>query len=742
MSGPQKSRRQRAILSCNECRRRKLKCDRLSPCDRCIKGDMAESCAYGSDAHTIDFDEVQDRPEKKQCLDHRAARSTPSEAYQDPSREQTPLKRKDVYRRTEAVDRLEHLEREIALLQRHAPRNGQPTIDGVEFLTKSPDLRATSRHAAGVGMMKGRGYGTLFYGASSAMSVVGHFPDLRTFMKVAFSESTARRLSQDIKALQDKAKLARPQNRVLKIHSLRSLLPERETVDALLKVYFDSFETSLRIIHVHSFQVAYSTYWDTETAEDTEMDAVIIAILACTVCASTHQTPRYNHDGSTFHSKGVLWIRACEAWLKRQSHKRRSLATLQVRCLRLLALATTSTKVKEYYQEVQFHVALMRSSGMHRDPSIFGTRCSIVEGEMRRRLWATTMELELQASLDRGTSSILSSLDYDCAPPRNINDCELTSDVLELPRSRGITTYTDTSYLHVAAKSIQLRIKVCSSVNTLGKTPNFPDGFEVEDSLRQQIGSIPPWTDARSLQASTLLELQLQQYIIVLHAPRTLQLEPWSKSESRYAMITALEAAVTTIDLHSALIKAANFSLVLTRNDYLRAMLLICHIAYYSQKHGDAIMARMAKEIFDNSQTKSLRLQEERAMRPGRGSEFFWYISAAISLVQMQFTISKANSIKEQAAERVARLLYKVLSLHDDPTEETLANEILLADDAQRTTTDGAPALNALATSTLGDEALQLDAFDIGDTPEFMIDDLWFLNVPILDMPLDLPAGT
>lgn len=87
-------------------------------------------------------------------------------------------------------------------------------------------------------------------------------------------------------------------------------------------------------------------------------------------------------------------------------------------------------------------------------------------------------------------------------------------------------------------------------------------------------------------------------------------------------------------------------------------------------------MARMSKELFDNSQAKSLRLQEERAMRPGRGSEYYWYISAAVSLVQMQFTSSKADSIKDQAAERVAKLFHKVLSLHDDPTEETLATEV------------------------------------------------------------------
>jgi hypothetical protein len=224
-------------------------------------------------------------------------------------------------------------------------------------------------------------------------------------MKIAYEDSVARRLSQDMKASEDQARLLRPHHRVLHVPNLRSLLPDRQTVDILLQKYFDTFETTLRIVHRPTFNAAYKTYWDVERATNSELDAMILAILACTACTSTHTSPRYNHSGSTFHSKAVVWIRALDVWLKRQSNKRRSLATLQVRSLRLLALATTSLKVKEYYQEVQVHVAIMRSAGMHRDPSTFGTRCTLFEGEMRRRLWATTMELEVQASIDRGMAN-------------------------------------------------------------------------------------------------------------------------------------------------------------------------------------------------------------------------------------------------------------------------------------------------------------------------------------------------
>jgi hypothetical protein len=140
----------------------------------------------------------------------------------------------------------------------------------------------------------------------------------------------ARRLSQDMKASEDQARLLRPHHRVLHVPNLRSLLPDRQTVDILLQKYFDTFETTLRIVHRPTFNAAYKTYWDVERATNSELDAMILAILACTACTSTHTSPRYNHSGSTFHSKAVVWIRALDVWLKRQSNKRRSLATLQV----------------------------------------------------------------------------------------------------------------------------------------------------------------------------------------------------------------------------------------------------------------------------------------------------------------------------------------------------------------------------------------------------------------------------
>ena len=87
-------------------------------------------------------------------------------------------------------------------------------------------------------------------------------------------------------------------------------------------------------------------------------------------------------------------------------------------------------------------------------------------------------------------------------------------------------------------------------------------------------------------------------------------------------------------------------------------------------------MMRLAKLFLDDSIENALTLQEERAMRPGRGSEYFWYVSAAISLADTQFRPTQSEDMKRQATDRVAKLLYKTLSLQDDPGEETLATEV------------------------------------------------------------------
>jgi hypothetical protein len=179
---------------------------------------------------------------------------------------------------------------------------------------------------------------------------------------------------------------------------------------------------------------------------------------------------------------------------------------------------------------------------------------------------------------------MLSNSDYDCSPPRNIDDIELQPGMKSLPRSRKVTSYTDTAFLHASMQTFKLRTNICSKANSLKDTLEFHDILSFEDSIQKCLQDIPHWTSPKSTQAQTLLSLQLQQFLIILHASRTVKSQVRFKSDCRYSMMAALEAAEKTLDLHYNLIKESNYALVLTRNDYLRATLVIHHIAYYVKR--------------------------------------------------------------------------------------------------------------------------------------------------------------
>jgi hypothetical protein len=188
----------------------------------------------------------------------------------------------------------------------------------------------------------------------------------------------------------------------------------------------------------------------------------------------------------------------------------------------------------------------------------------------------------LELIIHTGTSSVLTGLEYDCAPPRNINDSELHPDMQQLPRSQPNTEFTDTSFLHLSLKSTTLRTKLCALGNSLHSAPNFQDVLQLEVEIQEALSQIPKWINPNSFQAWTLLDLQLRQFLVILHTPRVLQTQYRLQSDFRYSLLTCLESSSLLIDRHIQLMDTGVFALCCIRSDYYRAALLICHITYHA----------------------------------------------------------------------------------------------------------------------------------------------------------------
>lgn len=177
------SKRRRIAFSCLDCRRRKLKCDRLFPsCSRCQKGGHPESCTYNSEA--VESAMAQSSGERNRTSDFpanghgapRIAPRLPSVARSfaaDEGEEEIPRPRsEDTTAKSYAQEeRIRQLEYRIIGLERatHGARSPELTQNGHK-------LHSNPRAAVDKETMifRGKHFKTQFYGASHYHSYLSH----------------------------------------------------------------------------------------------------------------------------------------------------------------------------------------------------------------------------------------------------------------------------------------------------------------------------------------------------------------------------------------------------------------------------------------------------------------------------------------------------------------------------------------------------------------------------------------
>ena len=182
---------------------------------------------------------------------------------------------------------------------------------------------------------------------------------------------------------------------------------------------------------------------------------------------------------------------------------------------------------------------------------------------------------------------MVSRLEADCAAPGNFNDVQLSPSLEELPPSESVEVFTDTSFLFISTRSLSFRSSLCALTNSLQSRLDFQDALSHANTIEDYIQSIPDWIDPGSLQARTLLDLQLRQLLVILYAAKTADVGATLNTERRYSIIALMGAAAATTALHTALTASSNLALCCTRSDYYRAALLVCHVACHAACHAN-----------------------------------------------------------------------------------------------------------------------------------------------------------
>lgn len=681
---PPARKRQRVRLSCLECRRRKLSCDRGFPCERCIKSGTPDRCSYESRNGEV-VNASSGVPPPFAQLDSRR--------FVDPAMGLSP--RDPEYARQDH-DRIRRLELEIAQLKNQLSRPGGLDGSTIAGTTTSPatqkddpnsgepdpsvrevheSIEATNMSAdkGELRFFRGRGFRTRYFGPHNASMAFVELTGLCPFMKETADEWLRPVIIHDRK---DRKRRQHDREKIFEQSDpdLEALLPTREETDALVNVYLEQFEQVHRIVHIPTFRKEYEQYWEPgSTTRYAALTALILTMMAVSSCVHTHDGLKFIGMMSNARHWAEKWIKACDDWLAKQSQKHRRLVHYQVACLLYLGKRVNTIKKKRFWTGAGALIQDGIAVGLHREPSHMAAKITVFHQEMRRRIWATVVEFDMQASFDHGLPTLVSQLHYDTNPPRNLDDEDFDETTTSLPPSKSCKDYTYSSFQNLARQSLPLRLELSRLLTGPLSDIDYDQVIRYTNDLTQEIDSLPSWdTNAENTKgtknpmiAYTLLHVQLRQYIIPLHQPY-LKLRK-QNSKYQYSEIIYYNAARDIVLLHDKLYDQGVRSLNFLREDALTTAINLCSVTML-QPRGSTNMIMINSHHTLKLIEKCISMKEDRLLRCGNNEPWGYSIMcAALGLLEAHLGTKEPEVAKSTSAERFVNLHYRLLANQEPP---------------------------------------------------------------------------
>ncbi|KAI9749401.1 MAG: hypothetical protein M4579_006886 [Chaenotheca gracillima] len=563
-------KRRRPAQSCVECRRRKIKCDRGDPCEQCTQS-KSSTCTYsryavGSESNERDLSRRSSK-DRSSAKHHERLEAS----YLSPASLPSPAQGSDTLRggtsnattnqfaspgpspRTapivEAFDSSENtgppgsqhlpavappgssvedlLNRVHTLEKRLSEATGKP-VDAPKW----PAVPIESRQHMPCTLSK-----TRIFGQSHWMSSldVEQFEKICSLARKTDTGETRSSKQKDVLAGSEVHRLIEKCKTLVKVAKasqsppwpilpdFKELVPARDVADHLVHLYFRTHESTYRILHRPSFYSEYARYW--ESPRDASTGFVVKLLLVMAIGACFYEGPE---DQPRMRDEARQWICMAHSWISTPYEKiRLHLTGLQIHCLLLIARQTNSVGGKWQWASAGSLLRDAMQMGFHRDPRNY-PKMSALHAEIRKRLWATVLELTVQTSLDAGMPPLISLQDFDTEPPSNINDDEVDDTTKTAPVSKPSTVFTETSLQLILSKSLRARLEIVQAMNGFRAEPSYDHilslSAEVTRTYREYAPVLFPPSSldlahAPSAFHRNLLDLLIQRFILGLHRP-------------------------------------------------------------------------------------------------------------------------------------------------------------------------------------------------------------------------------
>ncbi|KAL2832989.1 hypothetical protein BDW59DRAFT_169244 [Aspergillus cavernicola] len=305
--------------------------------------------------------------------------------------------------------------------------------------------------------------------------------------------------------------------RALSLPSLPiSQLPPRDLADQLVDAYLRTTESIYRILHVPTFRRQYNALWlSDDKLADVGFNAQLRLMLA--IGAVTYD------DTFSLRPSALRWIYEAQLLVSQLKFKSRlTIQSLQNNLLLLFAQERLSAEGESAWISMGTLLRKTMYMGLHRDPGNH-PQCTFLMVEMRRRLWNTILEANLQASLSSGGSPSITLGDFDTAPPGNFDD-----EQLEVTDPVVAVGFTKTSIASALRRTFPQRLALVKFLNDLGSPGTYEETLRLDAELRgvyrELIHTLRPESHYGSPRGPAQYEIQvvdflMHRYLLSLHAP-------------------------------------------------------------------------------------------------------------------------------------------------------------------------------------------------------------------------------
>ena len=308
-----------------------------------------------------------------------------------------------------------------------------------------------------------------------------------------------------------------PTQRLL-LSDFNALVLSRDISDELVNAYFRTFESIYRVLHEPTFYREYLRYWlDPAVASQTFVATLLLVMAIGSVFYQDE-----SHELSV-RNMAKQWVHVTQSWLNGPFEKSRlNLGCLQVHCLLLLARQVCAVGADLVWISDGTLIRTAMQMGLHRDPKFF-PKIPVLEAELRRRLWATILELDIQSALDSGMPPLISFDDFDCEPPANINDSDIDENTKAIPKPKPPQVFTQCSMQILLSRSLPIRVEIARLLNDFRSDSTYEQTLTLGTGINSHVIEATRFMDTilprPSVLRRNLLDLHNRRFLLSLHIP-------------------------------------------------------------------------------------------------------------------------------------------------------------------------------------------------------------------------------